>query len=444
MTRLLAWLILCLLVSWLLRGRPGWIAGVTLLLSTLVPSVAGYHFTGIAAGTLAFHPSDWLILGGLLMQVITNPIAISRAVARHPYAVMIVMIFAAGAFITSRTTGSGGTRLLVDQVVAPFALFLLVVAHGYRNKHVVMMLRNVMLIAMAAESVLVLIQSALGRAVLWESDYPKIAWFTRVGYDRWLGSTDSPLALSLGLAVAGGLALGVGRGLIRFPLLILYLLAMLITQSRTGAVALILIILFSILRSHMALWARALTTAAVVVTGYIIASSNIVAGLVSRVSNDTGSTDARVRAVGFVLGHLSQFLVAGGGLISSYTIARNAGLQTSLESSYLMYVVDTGFILATLYFGLQMALILRYGRQQALLGGTLAALMGALIQHTFSSTGFSNFNGMFIWAIIGLVVAAHSLTAAPDLNLVRIARGRERQVQPHGQLQGQPVESTIS
>jgi hypothetical protein len=170
-----------------------------------------------------------------------------------------------------------------------------------------------------------------------------------------------------------------------------------------------LIIVYAIVRSHMALWARALASVAVVVMGYYLAGSAIIEGLSARFANDTGSANARVVAAQFVFEHWSDFLLTGQGLISSYTIARNAGLQTSLENSYLMYVIDTGFLLATLFFGAQLAIVGRYGFQRAVRGVTLAALVGTLLQHTFSAAAFANTTGTLIWSALGLVVVAWTL-----------------------------------
>ena len=177
-----------------------------------------------------------------------------------------------------------------------------------------------------------------------------------------------------------------------------------------------LIILYSVLRSRMPFWARALTTVAVTVAGFLLAASDLVSGLTSRLTNDTGSTDARLRAFQFVAENWTSYLATGGGLTSSYTIARDAGLQTSIESSYLMYVFDTGLILATAYFGAQFALLIRYGRQSAFLGVTLAAFVGTALQHTSSGVAGTNLSGSFIWATLALVVVGRSITDAAGVS----------------------------
>lgn len=411
MTHLVAWLCCCLVVAWLLRARPEWAGAFCLVLWSLVPAVAGRHLTGLGSGPIAFHPASWFVLCVVAVQLVVNPRPLAVSVVRHGPVHLAVLIFAIGAFLTSQSTNSGGSRLLVDQIVGPFLLWCLIVAYAAGDVRQVRFFRNTVLVTMAFQSALAVTQSLVGSTIFYTNDYLNIYWFDPESTSRWFGTTDSPLALSLGLVIAGALAIGLRSSSVRLGLLVVYFLGMLITQSRTGAAALILVIAISVLQSRMVLWARALTVVAVGVTAYLVTRSTLVTGLSDRVSNDTGSTDARVRALGFVVDHWTDFFATGRGLISSYSVARDAGLQTSLESAYLMYAVDTGIVLATIYFGTQIALVVRYGGQRALPGATLAALLATLIQHTFSSIGFSNLDGTFIWASLALVVVARGLDA---------------------------------
>lgn len=413
MAHLAAWLAVCLVVAWVLRARPVWALALVLVLWTSVPAVAGHHLTGLRSGALGFHPATWLVLVVFGVQLLVNPGPLADSVVRYGPVQLGMVVFALAAFLTSRATGSGGTRLLLDQIVGPVLLWCLVVAYAHADVRALRLLRNTVLLTMAAQSALTLVQSLLGSSIFWAADFLNIYWFDPETTERWFGTSDSPLVLSLGLVVAGCLALGVRSSAVRFGLFVLYLLGMLVTQSRTGAAALIVVVAFSVLRARMALWTRALTVTALAVATYFVATSSLVAGVSGRIANDTGSTDARIRAYAFVADHWTDFFATGQGLVSSYSVARDAGLQTSLESAYLMYAVDTGIVLATLYFGVQLALVFRYATQRALVGGTLAALSGTLLQHTFSSVAFSNFDGTFIWTALGMVVVARSVDPLP-------------------------------
>lgn len=413
MTQLVAWLLVCLALAWVLRKRPVWAVALVLVIFTVVPSAAGSFVTGLKSGPIAFHPATWLIFSILVVQLVTNPRALGLGLARHPYATLVIGVFSAGALLTSYVYGTGGTRLLADQIVGPFVLFLLAVVFAYGDRRSTELLRNTLLVLMAGEAVLTLVQSAVGSFVFWPTYYAQFDYLTsdRIDrFDRWFGTTDSALALSLGVAVAGALSLSLRSSVLRLGLLVVYLLSMLVTQSRTAAAIMVAVILLSIVRARMAVWARALTGVALAVVGYLVLTSTLVAGLLGRVANDTGSTDARVRALAFFTAHWTEFVATGRGLTSNYDIARQAGLETSLENSYLMYAVDLGFILTTLYFGLQLALLLAYGRQRGLRGATLAGLIAAVLQYSSSAVAYSNFNGVLIWTALAIVVLARSLT----------------------------------
>ena len=191
-----------------------------------------------------------------------------------------------------------------------------------------------------------------------------------------MGTTDSPLVFAALLCVAGGLSLSLRRSVVRVPLLVLFLVGTLIAQARAGTAVLCLILVYAVLRPTMALWARALTTVVLGGVAYLVLTSDWSPGSPGGSATTRGSVAARLRALRFIADTAGSYLGTGRGLTASYDVARNAGLQTSLESSFLMYVVDVGLILATLYFGLQVVLVLRYGRHGYLPGATVAALGG--------------------------------------------------------------------
>lgn len=409
MVQLAAWLVLCGAAAWLTRRRIDHGVVVVILLWTLVPAVGGHHLIGISGRAIAFHPATWFVLCIFGVQLVLRPATMARALARHYLVILAVGVFAAGALATSVLSGSGGTRLLADQIVAPFLLWWLIVAGGSGDRRFLRVVRTAVLAAMAVQSVLALVQYYFGQILFYAGDYARLSWFNPERFDRWMGTSDSPLVLSLGVCVAGALAAGIRSSIWRFSLLGLYLLATVITQSRTGTAVLCLVIVYSIVRSRMALWARAVASVVVVVFGLYVAGSTVFAGLASRFANDTGSADARALAARFVYENINGFLFTGHGLTSSYGIARNAGLETSLENSYFMYVIDTGLLLATLYFGCQLAIVCSYGTQRAIRGVTLAAAVATLLQHTFSAVAFANYSGTLVWTALALVVVAWTL-----------------------------------
>ena len=405
MIQLAGWLLVCLSGSWLLRRRPVLLASLALAGWTLVPAIAGYRLTGVATGPLGAHPSTYLVLSALLMQVLTNPRAVAAALARHPLVILVVTVFVLGAAGTSAVMSSGGSRLLLDQIVGPFVLWLLVVIGATDDPRRLLGLRNVILAAAVVQSLMAVVQQRADSILFYERDYARLPWFDPETYSRWMGTADSPLVFAVLLCVAAGLSLSLRSSVVRVPLLLLFLVGTLIAQARAGTAVLCLIVVYAVLRPTMALWARALTSVLFGGAAYLALTSGLVSGLANRIANDSGSGAARLRALQFVTEAAGSYIAVGRGLTASYDVARNAGLRTSLESSFLMYVVDVGLILSTLYFGLQLVLLLRYGRHGYLRGATVAALAAVGLQHVFSAVAGANLTGALIWAALAIVVA---------------------------------------
>ena len=208
MTQLAAWLAVCLGVAWFFRSRPVHALALVVLLWTALPAVAGYRLTGQTTGSFAFHPATWLVLAIFVMQLTLRPAKLAAAVSRHALLFVVVAIFTIGAFLTSRVGNSGGTRLMFDQIIGPFLLFWLVVAFAHEDRRVGLVLRNAIIFAAAAESVLAIIQKGIGSIIFYLDDYSRLYWFNPETFERWMGTTDSPLVFSLAVCIAGALTLG--------------------------------------------------------------------------------------------------------------------------------------------------------------------------------------------------------------------------------------------
>lgn len=426
MVQLAGWLAVSFALAWIGRSRPIHLVCLALLLWSVVPAVAGHIITGLSPGPMAFHPATWLLLCIVAVQVVTNPSAMSQALARHIYLVLGLSLFVVGAAITSYATGSGGFRLLFDQAVGPMLLFWVVVAFAPGHKDRILLLRNTLLLAVAVQCALALVQRLAGSILLYQSDYERLYWFNPAKFDRWMGTTDSPLVLSLAIGVASALTVSLQRNSVRLGLMVLFLAGSLVIQSRTGIVTIGLVVLFIVVRSRMALWARVLYSLLIVAAGYLLLTSSLVTGLTQRIADDLGSADARIRAVNLFASRWLDFFLVGGGLTSSYDFGRGSGLRTSLESSYLMYAVDTGIVLASIYFGAQLWLIIRHLVRPGLPGLGIAALVGFGLQNMFSGVAASNLTGIVVWAAIAMLVASTTLAAdlAPHPGEIKARRPR--------------------
>ena len=136
--------------------------------------------------------------------------------------------------------------------------------------------------------------------------------------------------------------------------------------------------------------------------------------LASRLADDTGSADARQRALAFIFGNWTGYLFAGEGLTASYTVARGAGLETSIESSILMYAVDVGWALALVYFCGQFGLIVRHGFRHRLPGASIAAVAAFALPQVSSALAWSNMSGTLLWTTLAVLVLAGTLRGQPE------------------------------
>ena len=418
MAQLAVWLLLCLAVAVALRRYPVVLVALAFALWTIIPAVVGVRVIGLSARTpFAFHPASWLVLSGFLVQIFYDPKALSRAVARHPYLVVIVTAFSVVALSTSLAEGSGGSRLFVEPNIRPFLMALVLIAHaGQREREGV---RNLLLALAAAQALLSLAQSIQGSTILYGDAYATISWFDPDRFDRWMGTTDSPLILSVLLCAAAALTLGLRSEVLRAALLILYLSSVLVTQSRVAAVVIAGVFALSVFRRQVSLLARILTAIGLGFAIWYIGTSGLAGGLLGRLENDTGSNMARGRAFDYALAQWDHYLISGTGLGSSYQFARNAGLESSLESSFLMYAVDAGILAAVIYFSAQVVILIKGGWRVRPLGMVLAGVLVVALQHASSALAFVNLVGSLGWLILGCVISTEWVGRSEVLQPVR-------------------------
>ena len=243
-----------------------------------------------------------------------------------------------------------------------------------------------------------------GNVLFYEAGFKTQYWFGR-DTDRWMGTLDQPLALSLAISVAAPLVAGLTRAWLQVVLLALMAVAVLISQSRVGLVALAVAAVAVVLFVRRPVWVK--TVLLLVMAGAVTAlmASPLVTGVMDRVADDTGSTEARGIALEYFLSRWNDFAVAGQGSGSSYRVAVQAGLETSFENPTLMYGVDFGILFSVLYFGSMAVLVLR-GMGTGYPGLTLAGIMALVIPQTYSSLATRSAGGIIIWTVLAMVVIA--------------------------------------
>lgn len=428
MTTLLAWITICVAIAWATRRSPLRTVSLMIVLWGFIPSVATGVVTGQSDGPLALHPATWLALVTTGVQLLRNGRRMGHVLSRHILLFLCLSTFIVGAIITSRLSHSGGLKLLGDQVVGPVLIFWLIVTFGREDPLKALVIRRILIAVIAAQCALSVIQSQLGEVLFYQSSYLTFPWFNPLTFQRGLGTTDSPLALSLAVCAVAPLLMGVANHWWRFTLLTLSVLGVVSTQSRTGVLVMMLIVLLVVTRSRLTAIARVCYLIALGLASYALLRSPLAEGINSRFSNDTGSSQARGVALSVFTDRWHDFIFTGGGLTSSYTLTDRLGLLSSLESSYLMYAVDLGLVLATIYFGAQILLVIRYSTTiNAFPGAVVGALVGCLVQHSFSGTAAANFDGTIIWCLLALVVIGSSVGDHRHTGVQRIQAGTDVQ-----------------
>lgn len=405
MLQLGLWIILCGTAAVALKHRPFILIAAVLALMFLVPTVGSPLITGQNGGPLSVHAATWLILLTVLVQTLHNSTEMARAVARNIYLLLILAVVA-GAGVLATTEGSGGGLVvLIDQVIAPVLFFVLIVSISPENPNLIRSLRAVLLVLAATVSVIAIVQWSTRSVLFYEKGFSTQYWFNE-DQTRWMGTLDQPLALSFALCTVGALLVGINRLTIQLPLLALFAVGVLTTQSRVGILIFLVVAVLVVLRSRAKFVAKAFMMCVLFTAGYFFSTTPLAEGVLGRFVDDTGSSQAREAATQFFLNVWPQFVLTGGGMTSSYRVGETGGLGTSLESSILMYSIDMGVVFALMYFGSMIFIVLR-GLSARVSGGlVLAGILAVVIPQTYSSLATRSVAGIIVWTILALIAVA--------------------------------------
>jgi hypothetical protein len=400
------WIGISLSLSFLLKGRLRLLIAMVLGLWFLVPAVGSSTITGVSSGPLAFHAASWLVISIFLTQLLHDPRTLQRTLAKHFFVFLALGLVIAAASLASGTSpAGGGTLLLVDQIIVPVLFFLLLLSESLRGPGLVQFLRALLLGLVALVCIVAGFQWLNHDVMFYSSGYATQYWFNPET-DRWMGTLDQPLALSLVVSVAAPLTAGLKNLALKILLLVLMIIGVLISQSRVGLAAVGISVLVVLLFSRHRVWLKA--TMLVILAGAVIAliSSPLIVGVATRLADDTGSAEARALALEYFLTQWSNYAVAGYGIGSSYRVAVMAGLETSFENPILMYSIDFGIFFAALYFGTMLFLVVRNAGRHSYRGITLAGFLAVIVPQTYSSLATRSAAGIVVWTVLAMVVIA--------------------------------------
>jgi hypothetical protein len=403
--QLAAWIGVCIAAAFLFRKRVRVPLAAVLGLWLLVPAIGASTLTGVSSGPMSVHPATWLVLCLFLVRLLHDPASVRIVLGRHFLLFLVLGLVIAAAYLATSTSGNGGGMvLLVDQIVVPVLFFLLLLAEAVRGGGLVVLLRTVLLVLVALACAVAVAQWLSGSVLFYEAGFKTQYWFAR-NSGRWMGTLDQPLALSLVVSVAAPLVVGLTRQWLQAGLLGLMAVAVLISQSRVGLVALAVATVVVVLFVRRPVWVKTAMLLVMTGVGAALMLSPLVAGVAARVANDTGSSEARGIALDYFLSRWNDYAVAGQGVGSSYRVAVQAGLQTSFENPILMYGIDFGLLFAVLYFGAMTVLVFR-GMRTGYPGLALAGIMALVIPQTYSSLATRSAGGIVVWTVLAMVVIA--------------------------------------
>jgi hypothetical protein len=406
--QLVMYVALCLVAAFVLRQKPLATLVVGLALWFFVPTVGSYLLTGQRSGPLTFHAATWFILSAFVMQVMQEPRNLRRVVSQTPlFLITLGLVLAVAVFTTRTVQGGGGMVLLIDQMLVPAVFFVLIIIASYSIENLVEKLRSVLLVFGCLVALLAILQYMTKSVLFYEAGFETQFWFNPAT-ERWMGTFDQPLALSLVLCSIVPLAAHLRRLLVLVPFLIVVVAGVMVTQSRLGLVIVLGALAFTVGRSNFRLKVKVAIFSVLAAGVIALLNSPVGSGVLGRVADDTGSSEARGQAYAVFFRNWAQYFLSGSGMTSSYAVSAIAGLKTSFESSILMYAVDLGIVFAVLYFGALCVIVGRNAISHSIPGLTIAATLVVFIPQTYSGLATRSVAGIFVWTVLAMILVAGS------------------------------------
>lgn len=406
----IAWAALCGAAAFGWHRRLEWLVVAALVLWVAMPGIARAPF---AIGPLDLHPAAMLVLATLAVQLVRQPRRIVRVIETAPAILVVLTAVALLAAVETLALSRGpeGVMAAVEQIWCAVALFVLVGAALLERPAFAGRLAGWLAGVVALEGGLAVVQAMLHRPLLWTRAYEAEYWFTPQ-FDRWMGTADHPLVLTLLVLLAAPLLVRrMGWGW-RLLALAGMTAAMASAQSRVGIILFALEVVFVLARARAGRGGRALMGLVVLASLAVAWTMGAFDAVILRLTTDDGgSAEARTLAFGYFTSHLSEWAWLGLGMNQNILLSKAAGLGTSFENSFVMTTIDLGLPVALVYYGAMLAcialgLVHRPGRAAA-----LAALVGFGYVQTFSALGTRCSASAWLWALLALALFSREAAA---------------------------------
>lgn len=379
------------------RGRSHWAIGLYLAAWTFLPYTATVR---LVPGSV--HPATWFILAALAVSILAKPRSYARAINRRPALFILLLAVLGCTAITFR--GGGSVPLFLDQIAGPTAALLILLAASIRAPASTPATINLVVIISVVLAALGLIEFASGQKLFFtEANTAYYYWYA--ADPRIMATTAHPLVYAATLAATIPL-LARYTGFFRTVGAAAVLAAgVLLSDGRVALIVAVLGLVYLLVRSRLRFGPKFLLVVAGTIAGVIVASSIQTYGVYQRIIADGGSTIVRAEAVEWFLDSMWSFPVVGGGMGTSYTASRNAGLNSSLESFPLQAAVDFGLVPAAFLLGSLIILIVGNYRGARLIGTLPSAFAMAVMVSVFSSLSNESSAGPLLFVLVGLAAA---------------------------------------
>lgn len=388
-----------------MRRRPAFIVLAAILLWLFIPYVAIATVWGSTPGLSIVtnnHPATMLVLIGFYVVVLTDMPDLTRHVFRSGGTHFALGVFLIAVAIGYLFVASSHLGIILDQIIGPLVAYVLMRFHISHKDSVRRTVIFCLIGAAAVQASLVIVQSSIGRMIPYEHYYFVQTWFS-LSNERWFGTLDHPLALGLFLACMTFLLAEIPSVALRFALATAFMIAILLSQSRTALMICAVGLVFLVLRSNARPWQRLVLVCAAIATPIIMWSAFTSSNTYNKFVNDGGSAGARTAAAGEFFRQGFGYLFHGGGSGYSFIFSANTHLTTSLENPFLMYSLDFGLIPTILYFGSMIWLLMTASYRRECLHITLATTAAIVLILSFSSIAAEGASAFFLWTMLALL-----------------------------------------
>lgn len=400
------WVCTCLVVAWTVRRRPELAILIALLIATSIPSVA---HSMLESGLLPFAPTTVFIGSYVAINLLDTRDPRQRRTPDVVVAVGVAGLMLAFGALLSTYLATGTRRLpdVIDLMLAPVALYLVVVRAKWTDQRSLRVLQTGILTIATVQAIFAIAQWQTGRLLFFENSRTNFYWVRTLDFTRATGTLDSPLDLSLLLAIAVPLTMAIRNMLLRTLLLSLLATGILLTGSRSGMVALVAAVAIATVASKLSIAQRAMVAVAGVIAAAVVSRTGAAEGTLLRFETGRDSNEARRIARSYALDNIDGSAIIGRGAAASGGLRDQGVLSSSLESGWLGAAFDYG-ALFTLIFLVSLALLIVATAQAP--SGRLPALSAAIavtLVGGYSSISTRSAAAIILWTAVCLIAAVY-------------------------------------